>query len=79
MVEFDQQIGIRDIVHLNAYAETFGLGVNVFTLDEDNYADLVLEIASDVDILTIEPNREFAKTQSIESIFIRVKNLIKNN
>lgn len=79
MVEFNHQIGAENIVRLNAYAETFGIGVNVFTLDENNYEDITLEIANDVDMLTVESRGEFISARDNESIFIRVKKLLQGS
>ncbi len=79
MVEFDHQIGTDNITRLNAYAETFGIGVNVFTLDEGNYEDITLEIANGVDVLTVESRGAFMSAKENESIFIRVKKLIQGN
>ncbi len=77
MVEFSHEIGIEKAVYLNAFAETLGLGVNIFTLTEDNYSAITLDMAYEVDVLTVEPNRALQSIQAQESIFIRVNRIIQ--
>jgi len=54
MVELDLRLGHDVILSLNAYAEGLGLAVNVFTLNQDNFEELMLALKHDVDVLTIE-------------------------
>jgi len=53
MVEFDYRIGSNDIKALNSYAETMGMAVNVFTLDESNYREAIQELKDEVDVITV--------------------------
>jgi len=74
MIELDTRIGIESIKSLNAYADTLGLAVNVFTLDESNYSSFVNELKHDVDVITVE-TREFNNAQET-SLFQKVRALL---
>jgi glycerophosphoryl diester phosphodiesterase len=54
MVELDLRLGLDVILLLNTHAEDLGLAVNVFTLNQENFEELVLALKHDVDVLTIE-------------------------
>jgi hypothetical protein len=71
MVELDVRLGVDVILSLNAYAETLGLAVNVFTLNQDNFEELVSELKHDVDILTIEEGNWYELTNSSLIRYIR--------
>jgi hypothetical protein len=71
MVELDVRLGVDVILSLNAYAETLGLAVNVFTLNQDNFEELVLGLKHDVDILTIEEGSWYELTNSSLIRYIR--------
>gem|GEM_PF-5844603 len=62
MVELDLRLGLDVILSLNAHAEDLGLAVNVFTLNQENYEELMLALKHDVDIFTIEEGDTFEST-----------------
>ncbi|MCJ8294778.1 MAG: hypothetical protein MJK15_10265 [Colwellia sp.] len=75
MVEFDLRLGINAILRLNAYAESLGLAVNVFTLVDNRDLNLVVSaLKHDVDVLTIEDNRSKQETEN--SLIQYVKQLL---
>lgn len=71
MVELDVRLGVDVILSLNAYAETLGLAVNVFTLNQDNFEELVSGLKHDVDILTIEEGNWYELTNTSLIRYIR--------
>lgn len=77
MVEFNHQIETENITRVNAYVEMLGIGVNVFTLNEDNYAEITRKLMNDVDVLTVGSRKEQGSTPDRESIFVRVNRLIQ--
>lgn len=79
MVEFNHQIGVENISHLTTYAKLLGIGVNVFTLNEDNYEEITREIIHDVDVLTVDSKGEPIDTRDNESIFIRIRRLLRGS
>lgn len=77
MVEFDTRLGIEAIKLLASYADTLGLAINVFTLDESNYLPFVSELKYDVDVLTVEAG---AFSEDAErSLFQKVRELFLND
>ena len=74
MVELNYNLGVDVILALNTYAENLGLAVNVFTLEQHNVEEALIELKHDVDILTIEDNSYDRE----DSIFNHVKQLIND-
>ncbi|MDC1255932.1 hypothetical protein N8Z89_00025 [bacterium] len=54
MIELDIRTELTTIKTLNSYAEMKGLSVNVFTVDESNYIEVVSQLKDDVDVITVE-------------------------
>jgi glycerophosphoryl diester phosphodiesterase len=78
MVELNTQIGTNAIRSLASFAKSLGLGINVFTLHEDNFLDVVENLKDDVDIITIDEFDDFFTHSEKKSIFFIVKELIEN-
>jgi len=76
MVEFDLKMGTDSIKNLNAYAESLGMAVNVFTLDESNYFEAVNALKNDVDVLTVESGVYSDSNYFGESIFQKIRELL---
>jgi len=76
MVEFDLKMGTGAIKNLNAYAESLGMAVNVFTLDESNYFEAVNALKNDVDVLTVESGVYSDSNYFGESIFQKIRELL---
>lgn len=57
MIELETRLGTDVIKSLANYAKALGLAVNVFTIDDSNYASYVGSLKRDIDVLTVE-NRD---------------------
>lgn len=77
LVEFDYRLGVDNIMELNNYAESLGLAVNVFTIDDSNYQEAVSSLKNSIDVITVNStlDDEHVNTKEL-SLFERVRNLI---
>jgi glycerophosphoryl diester phosphodiesterase len=76
MVEFNLKMGTDVIKNLNSYAQSLGMAVNVFTLDESNYYEAVQVLKDEVDVLTVESEMGSNASYLGESIFQRIRELL---
>lgn len=79
MVELDYRAGASTIKTLNEYAESLGLGVGVFTLDETTFEVAIKALQDDVDVFIISTDETSKLSQTIESIFLRAREFINGN
>jgi len=78
MVEFDQRLGLEVVKSLNEYAEDLGLSVAVFTFNESNYQGQVEELASEIDVITVEGDDNASDVVNSVPLFERIRQLITN-
>lgn len=76
MVELDVRLGTDSLILLNAYAETLGLAVNIFTIDESNYRESVQSLKTEVDMLTVEERNISYSAIENSSLFDRIQTLL---
>lgn len=79
MVELDYRAGISTLKTLNEYAESLGLGVSIFTLDETNFELAIAELQDDVDVLIISTDNQSHLSQTTDSIFTRARAFINGS
>jgi hypothetical protein len=76
IVEFDIKTNLNAIDELNRSAESYGMSVALFTLDESNYDELIEKFKDDIDIIIVDENETLFSDNVDTSLFIRVRNLI---